>query len=114
MTKPFNVYQALNASCKKYKFSKDEKDEIWRRVLDDKPYDRGNTCSDKYRAVMGYAKQLRKELDERINGTKMLHTPESEAICKDISRMADEVRQEKANHNLLATSILVASIMDEL
>jgi hypothetical protein len=107
MSKPFNVYQALNAACKKYKFAGDDKAELWRRVLEDKPHDRADSKG-KYRAVMGYAKQLRKELDDRDRGREILHNTE----FPDLDRSADDVRKERVKHGLMSTSRKVASIMD--
>lgn len=114
MSKPFVVYQALGAACKKHSFTAEEKAELHKRVLKDMPHNKVKDRNGKYRAVMGYAKQLKKELDERINGIEIQRSPDSKMICKQVNRTADEVRQEKTKHSLLKAGLSVAAIMDEL
>lgn len=109
----FNIYQAMGRATKQYHFTKEQQLELHRRIFEDKPHDKARDSNGKYRAIMGYAKQLCKELDQRKNGIKMLHTPESQAVLAGVGRTADEVRAAKTERSLLKTSNSVAAIMEE-
>lgn len=111
MSKPFNIYQALNAACKRYNLAGKDKKELQDRILKDKPHEKDNNP---YKAIMGYAKQLCKELNHRNQGREILKTEESVEIMEQMAKNANEFRKAKVKQSLVSTLIRVASIMDEL
>jgi len=111
MSKPFNVYQAINAACKRYNFTGEDKNELKKRILTDKPHDKADN---KYRAVMGYAKQLAKELTSRQNGIAILHDEAAEVVLDRMNMPAERLRKEREKDSLTSMSIKVAAIMEEL